>query len=194
MFMEEYQQIHDTLTASIRPVELPDAPTNLFNATHQPLDVRQLVALRRQHQTRQAEDGIRTRGEATKEKPEVSMRRQLIREFHAVLKEEQDLAVGTGCERNARWRASAPGGRLGEAAGALAAQSANGNSANAAAAAAAIAKQVRTVFHSHVTKIFTFDSLQGGYKTPPGFCSRKSTFAQPRLRCSSLSVTAPPGL
>ena len=144
MFMEEYQQIHDTLTASICPVELPDAPTNLFNTDHQFLDVRQLVALRFQHQTRQAEDGIRTRSEATTEKEEVSIRRQLIHEFHAVLKEEQDLAVGTGCERNAQWRAPAPGGRLGEAAGALAA--ANGNSANAAAAAATIAKQVEHCF------------------------------------------------
>ena len=144
--MEEYQQIRDTLTTSIHPVELPDTPTNLFNADHQSLNVHQLVELRCQHQTRQAEDGIRTRSEATKEKPEVSIRRQLIREFHAVLKEEQDLAVGTGCERNARWRAPAPSGQLGEAAGTRAAQFTNGNSANAAAAAATIAKQVECFF------------------------------------------------
>ncbi len=146
MLTEEYQQIHDMLSLSIRPLELPDTPMNLFNANHQSLDLHQLIVLRRQHQTKQAEDGVRMRGEATTEMPEVSLRRQLIREFHTVLKEEQELAIGTGCERNARWRAPAPGGRLQKVNGAPASQLANGNSANAVASATMLAKQVEYHF------------------------------------------------
>jgi len=146
MLTEEYQQIHDMLSLSIRPLELPDTPMNLFNANHHSLDLHQLIVLRRQHQTKQAEDGVCMRGEATTEMPEVSLRRQLIREFHTVLKEEQELAIGTGCERNARWRAPAPGGRLQKVNGAPASQLANGNSANAVASATMLAKQVEYHF------------------------------------------------
>ncbi|KAJ6607746.1 hypothetical protein B0H10DRAFT_2194734 [Mycena sp. CBHHK59/15] len=74
-----------------------------------------LVGLRRQHQAMQAARGVRTRvtGAVDVEKArELSVRQQLIRKFHLVLKEEQDVAVGTGLERGQRWRASAPGGRI----------------------------------------------------------------------------------
>ncbi|KAK6984308.1 hypothetical protein R3P38DRAFT_2576116 [Favolaschia claudopus] len=66
---------------------------------------------------------------------ERSLRQQLIRKFHLALKEEQDTATGTGLERAARWRASAPGGSESKTAekAALA-----GNAANAALAATAI--------------------------------------------------------
>ncbi|KAJ6540225.1 hypothetical protein B0H10DRAFT_1971064 [Mycena sp. CBHHK59/15] len=66
-----------------------------------------LVGLRRQHQTMQAARGVRTRvtGAVDVEKArELSVRQQLIRKFHLVLKEEQDVVVGTGLERGQRWR------------------------------------------------------------------------------------------
>ncbi|KAK6984121.1 hypothetical protein R3P38DRAFT_2472408, partial [Favolaschia claudopus] len=77
------------------------------------LDFDYLVDLRRRHQTIQAAVGVRTRvgDSADSEKAkERSLRQQLIRKFHLALKEEQDTATGTGLERAARWRASAPGG------------------------------------------------------------------------------------
>jgi hypothetical protein len=97
--------------------------------------------MRRKHQTQQAALGVRTKSE-TVDKPEISMRQQLIRRFHEVLKEQQDHAIGTGCERAARWRAPAPGGREGQIDGLSAPALPSGNSANAAVAASAIAKKV----------------------------------------------------
>jgi hypothetical protein len=62
------------------------------------------------------------------------------------LKEAQDdQAIGTGCERSARWtsnRVPAPGAREGEIEGIIAPPLATGNSANAAVTAAAVVKKV----------------------------------------------------
>ncbi|KAK6980928.1 hypothetical protein R3P38DRAFT_3376544 [Favolaschia claudopus] len=96
-----------------------------------------LVELRRKHQTLQAARGVRTRNvDANTEKSkELSLRQQLVRQFHLALKEDQGRGVGTGVERSARWKASAPGGR-GENT-----SSAAGNTANAAETATALAKK-----------------------------------------------------
>ncbi|KAJ7320998.1 hypothetical protein DFH08DRAFT_713262, partial [Mycena albidolilacea] len=72
-----------------------------------------------------------------------SLRQQLIRKFHEALKEDSEpgKATGTGLERAARWRASAPGGRGGNAPGSQPNLLAAGNSQNAAATATALAKK-----------------------------------------------------
>ena len=64
------------------------------------------------------------------------MRRQLIREFHAILKEQQDKSPGSGLECVACWR-SAKDNKL---------PTITGNAANAASAA----KQVTKMVHSPV--------------------------------------------
>ncbi|KAJ7791630.1 hypothetical protein B0H14DRAFT_3890546 [Mycena olivaceomarginata] len=78
-----------------------------------------------------------------KRRKERSLHQQLIRKFHEALKEdsEQGKATGTGLERTARWRASAPGGRGGNVPGSQPTLSAAGNSQNAAATATALAKK-----------------------------------------------------
>ncbi|KAK7684416.1 hypothetical protein QCA50_012363 [Cerrena zonata] len=67
-------------------------------------DIELLVKYRKQHETRQAAEGVRT--QATKSTPsnEVSSRRQLIKEIHQVLKAVDTRRIGTGLERNARWK------------------------------------------------------------------------------------------
>jgi hypothetical protein len=97
------------------------------------LDFEMLVNMRRQHQTKQATTGVRTKKFKTDSSHETTMRGKIIRELHEVLKEVQDdVAIGTGADRGRRWtdnRAPAPG-----------------NAANAALAAATVAKKVSTFF------------------------------------------------
>jgi hypothetical protein len=72
--------------------------------SHRRLDFQSLVDMRRWHQTLQAAHSVRTKSEhGTVNKGELSIRQQLIRRFHEVLKEQQDHAISTGCERAAHW-------------------------------------------------------------------------------------------
>ncbi|KAF8150905.1 hypothetical protein B0H34DRAFT_156021 [Crassisporium funariophilum] len=109
------------------------------------LDFEMLVDMRRQHQTKQATTGVRTRKFKEISSNETTMRGKLIRELHEALKEAQDdVAIGTGANRRDRWtdnRVPAPGGREGVIDGATAPDALAGNSANAALTAAAVAKK-----------------------------------------------------
>ena len=93
--------------------------------------------MRFQHQTRQAAAGVRTKGQRREEKPSETMRKKIIRRLHEILREEQDdVAVGTGSERKARWTQAAKGGQSVDG-------TATGNTANAIAAATSNATKVR---------------------------------------------------
>ena len=56
--------------------------------------------------------GVHTRlSKTTSDDTPTSLRRQIIQQLHAALKQAQDdVAVGTGSERRERWMAPAPGG------------------------------------------------------------------------------------
>jgi hypothetical protein len=100
------------------------------------LDFDPLVKMCRRHQTRQATFGIRTRSNklldaAPSPDSETSIKMQIVRRMHEVLKEQDEHAIGTGYERAARW------GKTEIA----------GNAANAAANAAAVARRVSDVCH-----------------------------------------------
>lgn len=73
------------------------------------LDYSVLVELRRLHQTRHAAEGIRTRDVAVVNTPEESIRRKLIRELNALLRQEENRAQGTGQDRTLRWLAPVQG-------------------------------------------------------------------------------------
>lgn len=146
----EYQVLQEVI--QLVPPTLPtlrigderSKPLGLGGLDTTQLDFEALVKMRRQHQTRQAALGVRTRqgtGNVEGEKV-ISIRRRIIGRMHEILKEQKDQAVGTGVERSARWRAAAPGGRAGVVDGEAAPGLAAGNSVNAAAMAATIAKQV----------------------------------------------------
>jgi len=103
------------------------------------LDFKILIDMRRQHQTKQAFSGVCKRLINKTSK----IRSTIIQEFHSALKEAQDeTAIGTGIERNVRWRAAAPGGRGGIVDGVILDDLAAGNAANAASVAGAAVKKV----------------------------------------------------
>ncbi|OJT13577.1 hypothetical protein TRAPUB_9876 [Trametes pubescens] len=124
----------------LRPFDRPLDP-GLMNA-----DLSTLVAVRQRHETDRARKGIRTRmDDRDHDRPEgddsagnrtESARQALIRNIQQVMREEQDRAVGTGIERDARWRTHVTAAsKVGESIE-------TGNAANAALAAGARAATV----------------------------------------------------
>lgn len=148
MIAEEYHHISEALSFDIPPVQVDTVAQPLgygaTDANFHEIDLDILVDMRKQHQTRHAALGVRTKGDKqrTEASKDVSIRRQLIRRFHEVLKEEQDRAPCTASDRTIHWRAPAPGGRDGEVDGANAPALSNGNSVNAAVSASTVAKRV----------------------------------------------------
>jgi hypothetical protein len=140
------EQANIMLGTKLPPVSVsePSKPLGRGSATAATIDFDYLVELRRRHQTIQAARGVRTRildSPKSDRAQAESLRQQLTRKLHLALKEEQDLAAGTGLDRGIRWRAPAPGGRGSNVPG-LNSALANGNSANAVLTATAIAKLV----------------------------------------------------
>lgn len=141
---QEYQEVQSQ-QIKLRDIVLDDdisRPLGKGTITYQDLNFNSLISMRMEHQTRQAATGIRTQYtqmvDATR-KPE-TIRRQLIRRFHEILKEEQgDIAPGTGSERKARHIISAKGGQTKESSDCDTA----GNALNAIAAATSAADKVR---------------------------------------------------
>ena len=104
--------------------------------------------MRSQHQTRHAALAVRTQGshnniavsaEGSERQKEESIRRQILREMHAILKEQQGQGAGTGKERAARWQHE---NESGKGASIVVAPEITGNSANAAVVASQTAKKV----------------------------------------------------
>ncbi|KAF7972553.1 hypothetical protein HWV62_17764 [Athelia sp. TMB] len=144
-FAEECQQIMAAMPR--RPDQLPEIQTS--DSLSRPfgqgtidtgaLDLSALVTLRFKHQTRHAALAVRTRYEvvenldadAEQRKQENSLKRELIKRFNEILKEQQGQGSSTGQERLARWRTGEP-------------EAATGNVANAAAAATKAAKSALT--------------------------------------------------
>jgi hypothetical protein len=98
------------------------------------LDFSTLLSTREAHETERARKSVRIKMhqhdkaiENTDSTDKIPIRRQIIREMNAILREQQDRGGATGLERKNRW---APGGQSSEEAAALA-----GNSANAELAA-----------------------------------------------------------
>ncbi|KAJ6556704.1 hypothetical protein B0H10DRAFT_2201541 [Mycena sp. CBHHK59/15] len=97
------------------------------------LDFKALVRQRKEHQTRQAANCARikhTNPDESLPVSEESTRRQILRKYHELLKEDQARAVGTAVERKARWGTDP--------------KPTAGNAANAAAAASAVATRAAT--------------------------------------------------
>lgn len=142
--------MQDSLRVSIAPVCTNDEAAQplgfgAIEPEYSAINFDTLVNWRLQHQSRHAALGVRTRGGVQIENQKaVSIRRQIIREFHVVLKESQEQGESTGVNRNNRWRAPAPGGRGGKINGVEAPTLENGNSANAAVAAGVATSAVRT--------------------------------------------------
>ncbi|KAG6916064.1 hypothetical protein DXG01_008589 [Tephrocybe rancida] len=131
---QEQRDLEAALT-SLPAVQIADEleqPLGRGTVDFDSLNYKMLITMRREHETNYAAKGIRTRKDKDSEAGEddnnkKSLRWKLIREFHDALKEGQDdHAIGTGMERDARWHGGSNG-----------TLKTSGNAANAAAAAAA---------------------------------------------------------
>ncbi|KAJ7504705.1 hypothetical protein B0H11DRAFT_1852265 [Mycena galericulata] len=122
---EEYLALQEAMS------ELSTSEPLTLHGAASTLDLSPLVEQRRRHQTRQAEKCSRTKTSKTATAPdsEESIRRQILRKFHEILKEDQSRALGSTVERQARWNTGT---------------TVAGNAANAAAAAATLAKGAAT--------------------------------------------------
>ncbi|KAF9034205.1 hypothetical protein BDZ89DRAFT_1111113 [Hymenopellis radicata] len=127
------------LQAHFSPLQLPPVrtaddrqkPFGQGAITTRHLDFSQMVAIRREHQTRHAANSTRVRDVPHRNVDDgtTKMRRDIIREYQDILREAEDTkAVGTGSERALRWKGEPE----------------TGNSANAAHVAASTARQLAT--------------------------------------------------
>lgn len=132
---------HASTQVKLVPVRIPDESSKPFGqglyTSVDVVDFSPLIQQRRLHQTKFAENCTRTKTSRAAPESEESIRRQLLRKFHEILKEDQARAPGTAVERHVRWNASVNVGA--------------GNAANAAAAASAVATTVRSRFCASYT-------------------------------------------
>jgi hypothetical protein len=126
------QETFACVAAALPALQLPSEPSkpSATNASSDILDFKALVRQRKQHQTQQAARSARVKNAKPDDNaaaPE-SARRQLLRKYHELLKEDQAKASGTAVERQVRWTTDP--------------KHTAGNAANAAATAAAVATKV----------------------------------------------------
>ena len=144
--IQEVSRLRDVSIPAVQLADEDTRPLGRGTMQYEDLDFEMLVNMRRQHQTKQATTGVRTKKFKEVSSDETTTRGELIRELHEALKEAQDdVAIGTGANRRDRWtdnRVPAPGGREGIINGATAPDVQAGNAANAALTAAAVAKKV----------------------------------------------------
>ncbi|KAJ7828434.1 hypothetical protein B0H13DRAFT_1656272 [Mycena leptocephala] len=112
---EDANHICQTLAAA-----LPSGSSDIVSIPHSSLscDVQELVNIRRCHQTKQAETGVRTSIGASSP-ANLSECQQFLKRINEIIKLQQDHGIGTGAEHDLRWRKSAPGGRKGVVDGSL---------------------------------------------------------------------------
>lgn len=111
-----------------------------------PLDFSTMIELRRSHQTRYAAEGVRTRDVTEVDETEDSVRRRLMRELNALLRQEGSRSIGTGQDRKLHWIEPSQGG-TGSVPESQSAP-ATGNSANAAVVTQSRVKKVSSQLHS----------------------------------------------
>ena len=160
-----------------RTSQPPNPSTSNFNFSI-------LVELRRLHQTRYAAEGVRTRDVAGTNGPEESVRRRLIRELNALLRQEGSRATGTGQDRKLRWCAPAQDG-TGLTPESPSVPAPTGNSANAAVVAQLRANKVSSRYTSMLPP-----NTNGclGPRIPAGEVSScRGTALQPSSDCPSFS-------
>jgi len=162
MFAQECRDIRAAMPPQLVPLQVPDNVSKPFGQGTlriDSLDLGALVKMRFQHQTRHAAHAIRTQGsrsateiEETQCQKDESIRRQLIKQFHAVIKEQQAQGVGTGAEHVARWRPGNTNNEGGNSDATLVA----GNAGNAAVVATQTAKKVRQTLQYSLQLLIIF--------------------------------------
>ncbi|KAF9459537.1 hypothetical protein BDZ94DRAFT_1381618 [Collybia nuda] len=133
---DEASYIARTLASLRAPTSGDNRPSNMFQSVlldPSSVDLSELVKVRFSHQTAQATSGIRTSRKGTNPHTASSVRQDMLRVMHNIVKQQGEIGVSTGAERALRW------GHTNTAI------PTTGNAANAAAAAATSAGTVSSV-------------------------------------------------
>ncbi|THH18184.1 hypothetical protein EW146_g2755 [Bondarzewia mesenterica] len=127
-------------------------------ATHQmepaSLNFKMLVELRMEHQTVQADKGVRSKGKGKEQSAGESERQALLRQYTEILHDCEERGITTGNACSTRWtRHPARGGQDGQVDGQVADAPAPGNEANAAEVAGTNANETQNrrakIFRKH---------------------------------------------
>jgi len=113
--IQDVSRLHDISIPAVQLADDPSRPLGHNAMQHGDLDFEMLITMRRQHQTKQAATGVRTRKfKADSSQSETTMHGKIIHKLHEMLKEAQDdIGIGTGADRGQRWtdnRVPAPRG------------------------------------------------------------------------------------
>jgi hypothetical protein len=151
LFDERYQVHHSSEHLALPPLQLdePSHPLGInqgrFNIHD--FDLTDLWIIHRDHQPEHAKHCARMRNTQIKPSNEISIKQQLVREFHKVLREEPDADSNTaGVDRRIRWTGN-PGYTP------VTTKSATGNSKNAAAVASTVTSRV-SIVHTFFCYLF----------------------------------------
>jgi hypothetical protein len=175
---EDQEAIQRSLDACLPAIIAPEEPRTILDSSEaDPLHFTKLTSLRRSHQRKQAETGIRKqrplaveniesqvatdsegthgpgpRGAAVQKAMESETkqsRKALLREFNAVIKAEEDRGIATAMGRKLRWEQGSHG-QPGRKPIPPTASTITGNSANAQEVAASDTKKVCSGSHTMI--------------------------------------------
>jgi hypothetical protein len=143
------------LDACLPSLIVPEEPRTILDSSeNDAIHFNKLKTLRRSHQKKQAETGIRKQQPAgshedlgkAKESETKQSRKALLREFHAIIKAEEDRSIATAMGCKLRWEQGSQPGRK-PAMPTTSESAIAGNSANAHEVAVSEAKKVCTCYH-----------------------------------------------
>ncbi|KAH7915154.1 hypothetical protein BJ138DRAFT_1055531, partial [Hygrophoropsis aurantiaca] len=152
-FAADSEIINQCLTDTLPTIRALDELRNACDITQYDLDLtdfHHLVKLRFSHQTKQAKNGVRTSEavvpnlhSSADDEPLQSKRVAVLRQFQAIVKEQQERGIGTGAVRSLHWKKTvAPTNQTTTIDGGATGNSANARQVALAAAAKMLAKRV----------------------------------------------------
>lgn len=102
---KDSETIASALENCLPSIVAPDEPVNPFDSGDletSSLNFKALVSLRRMHQRKQAETGVRQNPGHSSEA--ATARQKLLQQFHKLVKEQQERGVSTTAGRSIRWQ------------------------------------------------------------------------------------------
>ncbi|THH16946.1 hypothetical protein EW146_g3772 [Bondarzewia mesenterica] len=155
-YQSDAAMLGQILAGCLSPINDPNERAH--PATHQmepaSLNFKTLVELRMEHQTVQADKGVRSKGKGKEQSAGESERQALLRQYTEILHDREERGITTGNARSTRWtRHPTRGGRDGQVDGQVADAPAPGNEANAAEVAGTNANETQNrrakIFRKH---------------------------------------------
>ncbi|TFK19085.1 hypothetical protein FA15DRAFT_709304 [Coprinopsis marcescibilis] len=132
IFAEDSQYIANSIASALPAPQLLDEAPGAASVDPLSTDLSQLVSLREAHQTKQAQEGVRTSVRPCLNDESQTEKQKIIRELNAIVRENRETAIGTGAVRALHWTSATPTAPA-------------GNAANAAAVSTAAASRALTI-------------------------------------------------